>query len=144
MENYEYSIAFTPESGETADFDFDEDEKECIRELLYKYREHLQNTPHVVLPFAPALFEKTVADCEQIAKEFSGKIKAKIDYSFFAATIELWLYYVEFKRGEFMSTLHDISHYALSVCMTPFTNGELHIEILMPYFASSKNLPEID
>ena len=35
-----------------------------------------------------------------------------------------------------MSIPREITHYALSVRFTPLTSGELHSEILMPYFAS--------
>lgn len=144
IENYEYSVSFTTESEEDEDLDCCEDEKRCFMELLYEYRECQKNNLYFVLPFAPALFEKTVADCEQVAKEFSGKLKAKIDYSCFTATIDLWLCYVEFKRGEFMSTLHNISHCASSIRMTPLTNGDLHIEILMPYFVFSRGSLKYD
>ena len=89
-----------------------------------------------MLPFAHALFEKNVEDCELIAKEFAGRIKATINYSCFTADIELWCCYVEFRYDEFMSILHKISHYTLLIQFTPLTSGELYIKIQMPYFIS--------
>ena len=76
-------------------------------------------------------------------KEFSGRLKAKIDYSFFTATIEIWCCYVEFQRGEFMSILREISNHAISVRFTLLTSGDLHIEIVMPYFASMQQEKDI-
>ena len=52
---------------------------------------------------------------------------------------------IEFMRGEFMGTLQQISHHALSVCFTPHTSGDLHVEIRMPYFVAAQgpeNPPE--
>ena len=118
--------------------------RETIENLLNLYESRLKDRPHFLLPYAPTIFEKTVVACERVAKEFSGKLKAKIDYSHFTATIELWCCYVEFVCGEFMSILHEISRHAISVRFTPLTSGDLHIEILIPYFASAQDLEEID
>ena len=132
MENYIYERSF-----ESACQDGDElspDEMEAMTTLLHRYESRLKGNPIFVLPFANGVFEKTVAACERIAKEFSGRIKASIDYSYFTATVELWCCYIEFERGEFMNVLYEISRYALSVRFTPLLSGNLHIEILMPYF----------
>ena len=131
MENFEYSRVFP---SENEDDDFFPGELEELANLVDLYESSRKDSPRFILPYAPVLFEKTVMACEQVAREFSGKIKAKIDYSNFTATIELWCCYVEFVYGEFMNILQKISHYAVSVRFTPLTSGDLHIEILMPYF----------
>ena len=131
MENYEYNKAYPFDSE---DMDIAPDEVEDIRKILHHHEQDLKNNPRFLLPFAPALFEKAVADCEQIAEEFSGRIKAKIDYSAYNASIEIWCCYVEFAHGKFMSILHEISQYAMLIRFEPLTSGDLHIEILMPYF----------
>ena len=142
MENFEYSKTFPSKVGDADNLAYDE--AEAIRNFLLNYERELKDTPQFLLPYAPAIFEKTLADCEQIAEEFGGRIKAKIDYSFFSATIELWCPYVEFAREEFMSILHEIALLAISVRFTPLTSGELHIAIQMPYFASARDLAETD
>ena len=142
MENFEYSKVF-PFEGEDADV-FDPIKAETIENLLNLYESRLKDRPRFLLPYAPKIFEKTVVACERVAKEFSGKFKAKIDYSCFTATIELWCCYVEFVCGEFMSILHEISRHAISVRFTPLISGDLHVEILMPYFASAQDLEEND
>ena len=142
MENYEYNRIFPLESED--DVDPDPDEAESIKRFLHGYERDLTSTPRFLLPLAPEIFRKTVVECEKIAKEFSGRIKAKIDYSLFTATIELWCCYVEFTSREFMNILHKITHYAISVRFTPLTSGDLHIEILMPYFVSAQIIEEID
>lgn len=134
MENFEYEKAFASEDERE---DFDREGAENVERLLRCYEAALRDKPHFVHPLAPIIFKKTVEDCEQIAKEFSGRIKAKIDYTHFSATIELWCCYVEFERREFMNTLHEISHFAESIRFTPLTSGELYIEIVMPYFVSA-------
>ena len=136
MENYEYNKVYPFDSKY---FDIDPDEAEDIKKILLNHEQDLKNNPRFLLPFAPALFEKAVADCEQIAKEFSGRIKAKIDYATYNASIEVWCCYVEFVDGEFMSILHEISQYAISIRFEPLTSGDLHIEILMPYFVSASS-----
>ena len=143
MKNYEYFKTFKSESADGLASNVDI-RKAAKKEFLL-YEQNLKNVPHTILPSAPELFEKTVAACEQIAEEFSGTIKATIDYTFFTATIELRMCYVEFMRGEFMGTLQQISHHALSVCFTPHTSGDLHVEIRMPYFVAAQgpeNPPE--
>ena len=116
--------------------------RQAIKGFLLSYERELRDNPRFLLPHAPAFFEKTVAACERIAKEFSGRLKAKIDYSFFT-TIEVWCCYVEFQREEFMSILREISNHAISVRFTPLTSGDLHIEIVMPYFASMQQEKDI-
>ena len=81
MENFEYSKVFPSESEDANDLD--PDEAETIKDFLHSYERELRDNPRFLLPCAPAIFEKTVAACERIAKEFSGRLKAKIDYSFF-------------------------------------------------------------
>ena len=137
MENYEYSKVY-PFDAEDED-DFSPDEAERIVEFIHERERELKANPRFVHPAAPAVFERTVAACEQIVKEFRGRLKAKIDYSSYSATIEMWCCYVDFDRGEFMSTLHYISKYAFTIRFEPLTSGELHIFIEMPYFISSKN-----
>ena len=136
MENYEYNKVYPFDSKH---FDIDPDEAEDIKKILLNHEQDLKNNPRFLLPFAPALFEKAVADCEQIAEEFSGRIKAKIDYENYTASIEIWCCYVEFAHGKFMSILHEISQYAMLIRFEPLTSGDLHIEILMPYFASASD-----
>ena len=132
MENYEYDKVFASDSQD--DDELRPGEREKMASLLHRYERDLIDSPKLVLPFAPALFEKTVAACECIAKEFSRRVKAKVDYSFFTATVELWCCYVEFERGEFMSILYEITNNAISVSFTPLTSGELHMKMQLPYF----------
>ena len=135
MENFEYSKAFPSENEGTNNLDLDE--VETIKDFLYSYESELRGNPRFLLPFAPTIFEKAVTACKQIAKEFSCRLNAKIDYLLFTATIEVWCCYVEFRCGEFMSILQKISHYAISACFTPLTSGNLHIGIEMPHFVSA-------
>ena len=118
MENYEYNKAY-PFDSEDMDIAPDEVEQ-------YFYERCASHLDHV-------------ADCEQIAEEFSGRIKAKIDYENYTASIEIWCCYVEFAHGKFMSILHEISQYAMLIRFEPLTSGDLHIEILMPYFVSASS-----
>ena len=141
MENFEYSKMFTAENQD--DDNVDRDIADTLEDYLHRHERKMQSDPHFLLPFAPAIFEKAVADCERIAKEFSGSIKAKIDYTHFTATIELCCCYVEFVSSEFMGVLHEISHFAKSVRFTPLLSGNLLIEIEMPYFISAQSLEEV-
>lgn len=142
MENYEYSKVY-PFDAEDKN-DISPDEAERITGLIHEQERDLKTNPRFLHPVAPIVFERTVAACEQIVKEFCGKLKAKIDYSSYSATIEMWCCYVDFDRGEFMSTLQYISKYAFSIRFEPLTSGELHISIEMPYFISSRNFEEND
>lgn len=140
MENYEYNKTF--QSVDELPIDSIPNTDKDIKDFLLTYETYLKSTPHFIIPSAPQLFQQAIANCEQIAKEFSGRLKAKIDYNHFKATIELWCCYVEFEQGEFMSILQSLSHQAKSICFTPLTSGDLHIEIEMPYFMSAQILEE--
>lgn len=142
MENYEYNKTFRFEDKSV--IDLASDNVEDIAVFLNNYENKMRKKPRYLHPFAHAIFEKTILDCEKIAEEFSGRIKAQIDYSRFTATIELWCCYVEFGQGEFMNILHRISIIANSVRFTPLTSGDLHIEIEMPYFVSSQDIEDDD
>ena len=132
MENYEYEREFPlPEEFED---DIDPSTQNFVIEFLQKYNQSLKDSTHIIRPYAPMLFSRTIANCELIAKEFSGKIKATIDYSDFPASIKVWCLYAEFQRGEFMAILHKLSVFAESVRFTPLRTGDLLIEIEMPYF----------
>ena len=113
MENYIYELSFASDCQDNDDLSPAEMEEMAI--LLQRYDKGLKENPKFVLPFAHAVFEKTVAACERIAKEFSGRIKASIDYSFYSATVELWCCYVEFECGEFMSVLRELTDCALAI-----------------------------
>ena len=77
MENFEYSKVF-PSEHEDAN-DLAPSNAKIIKDFLHSYERELRGSPRFLLPYAPAIFEKTVVACEQIAKEFSGRLKAKID-----------------------------------------------------------------
>ena len=132
MENYEYSKSFPLSAEEDITPDPIEDKE--ILNFIHDRKRDLIEHPKFLIPFAPKMFEETVAKCELIVKEFSGKIKAEINYSTYEATIDLWCLYVDFDRGEFMEILQDITHIALSIRFEPLTSGDLHIRIYMPYF----------
>lgn len=134
MKNFEYERRFENEGS----ISLDPVETEVMGELLQMYESYLRSRPHFIHPSAPKVFKQTIADCERIAKAFSGRIKAKIDYTLFTATIELWCSHVEFDRGEFLCVLHEISHYAISIRFSTLTSGKLHIEIEMPYFIAAQ------
>ena len=134
MENYVYEKKFPfPDDINWCD---DPEEVEKLRRMIYDHRSDLPKRAYSVRPDAPALFAKTVEDCERIAETFAGRIKATINYSSFHAVIELWCCYVEFRNDEFMSTLHELSRHAASIVFMPLTSGDLHIQIEMPYFTS--------
>lgn len=140
MENYEYSRIFPFDAEE--DIAPDSDEAKDIINFVHACERDLIERPRFLLPFAPTVFEETVAKCELIVKEFSGRIKAVIDYSAYEATIELWCVYVDFDCGEFLDILHDITDTALSIRFQPLTSGDLYIKIYMPYFISARDKRE--
>jgi len=140
MEDYEYSKEFPPDSDNV---EFSPDEIEKIKRLFHGYKQDLQDNPRLIIPLASEIFNEMVAACELVVKEFSGKIKAKVDYSNYEATIEMWCGYVEFQQGEFMDVLHLLSENAKFIRFTPLVTGELYVQISMPYFVSAKTLLEM-
>jgi len=109
-------------------------EDEVLAREAFKLLEYGLSLPHVIHPIAAQRFDEMVQACDLIAKEFSGKLKATIDYENYSAEIELECIYVDFQQGEFMGTLYRLAAAARSICFLPLTSGFLKIEIVMPYF----------
>lgn len=99
-----------------------------------KYDDYLSRQPHIVTPGAETIFERMLAQCDKITKEFSGEIRAEINYSTYEASIVMLLPLVEFINNEFMSFLTELTHTASLIRFSPLTNGALRFEINMPYF----------
>ena len=138
MKNYEYNIVFPP-NIEEGDDDLSPDEAERMIEFIHTLEREMKENPRFLIPFAPVIFKKTILACEQILKEFGGKLRAQINYSSYSATIEMWCCYVGFAHGEFMSTLQEISRHAISIRFEPLVTGEQHVFILMPYFIALRD-----
>lgn len=109
-------------------------EDEALVKKLFSRLEHLNSLPHIVDPLAVQRFEEMVEACDLIAKEFSGKLKATVDYERYSARIELECVYIDFDQGEFLETLQKLTAMAGSISFQPLTSGFLRVEIAMPYF----------
>ncbi len=132
MENYVYEKAYP--IREELEAAVRSDDKEEVAEYLRRCRRSKRKTAHLVIPPTPQIFERLIADCEMLVKEFCGKIRATIDYSAFSATIELWCDYVEFRDDEFLCILQRVAFYATTIRISPLATGTLHIWIDIPYF----------
>ncbi len=108
-----------------------------VRELLARL-DREDRLPYVVVPSAAEQFDLLVDACSQIAKEFSGKLKAAVDYTRHSAQIELECLYMDFDQGEFMETLAALTTAAQSIRFRPLTSGLLRVEITLPYFLPIK------
>lgn len=107
--------------------------QEDWEELIHR-AEALQRLPHIVNPLAAARFDKAVKACDAIAKEFSGRIKAAVDFEIYEATIVLECAYIEFRHHEFMETLAALSLISQNIQITSTPSELFRIDISMPYF----------
>lgn len=114
-----------------------QEEKSRILKAL-DFQEYLQTLPFTVNDESAAEFDKMVVACDKIAKEFSGKLQATVDYQSHEANIRMECVYIEFLVGEFMDTLREIATKALRVDFQPLTSGFLRVDISMPYFEYAK------
>lgn len=135
MENFEYSKSF-PFADENDDASA-ADEFERIKAFLRNRQEEARHIPRFIIPGAPAIFEEMTAAWELVAKESGGRLGAKIDYTSYDATIEVWCDEVEFYSDIFMGILRGTTKASLSISFEPLASGELHIEIRMPYFTQA-------
>ena len=78
MKNYEYNIVFPPNIDE-GDDDLSPDEAERMIEFIHALEKEMKENPRFLIPFAPVIFKKTILACEQILKEFGGKLRAQIN-----------------------------------------------------------------
>lgn len=120
LENIETEI--TPEERELI----------CKAADAWKYQKTIP--PFAVDKQAADEFNKMVVACDEIAKEFSGKLTAIVDYENYDASITMECVYVDFKVGEFMETLYKMATKALLVRFEPTITDFLRISITMPYF----------
>lgn len=96
--------------------------------------QRMRTIPVTVDKKAAAQFIQMAEACDLIAKEFSGKLKAAVDFEYQEACITLECVYVEFKRDEFMGILQEIVKRACRVWFEPLTSGFLRVKIFMLYF----------
>jgi len=109
-------------------------EDEILAREIFKKLEYEESLPHIINPIASKRFDEMVKACDLIAEEFSGKLKATVDYEHYSAQITLECIYVDFVQDEFMETLYRLATTAKSICFLPLASGLLRIEITMPYF----------
>lgn len=110
-------------------------EDKVLAEKAVACWEYIKTVPHVVNKIDAAEFYRMVAACNRIAKEFSGKLKATVDFKCYEANITMECVYVDFVVGEFMGILRNMAAKAFQVRFEPLTSGFLRISILMPYFS---------
>lgn len=113
------------------------EDKILVKRVLALY-EQSKFIPFVVDKKAAADFYKMVVTCDKIAKEFSGKLTATIDFEYHNASITTECLYVDFDVGEFMGTLQEMAAKAYQVRFEPLISGLLRISISMPYFSRPK------
>lgn len=94
-----------------------------------------QRLPHMIDPIAAAEFDRTVNACDAIAKEFSGRLEATVDFNCYDASIALECAYIEFRHGEFMETLRRLTTSTTMIQISSMPSPPLfRIELSMPYF----------
>ena len=112
-------------------------EDKAIAQRFLSALKRVNAVPHTVDKRAAASFDRMVLLCDSIAKEFSGKLKAVVDFEDYTATIELECVCIEFMQDEFMSGLKYMTETALHISFYPLTSGFLRLTLSMPYFTTA-------
>ena len=73
-------------------------------------------------------------DCDQLAKAFSGRIRATLDYDLRSAELVLESMTLEFDDRQRSEVLHEIAAKAHYVRISAIPDGFFRIYALMPYF----------
>lgn len=110
-----------------------------MAQVMKDYHTYIESIPHLANPIFVCHFNKMVAAFDLIAREFSGRLRATVDYSHFSAKIVLECVYIEFCHGEFIEILKRIASTALRINISVLNSGFLQIEVLMPYFIPLKD-----
>lgn len=113
--------------------EFAQGDREQITKLIHR-TETLRRLPHIVNPVAVARLDKAVKACDAIAKAFSGRIEATVDFETYEATIVLECAYIEFRHHEFMETLAALSLISRNIQIASTPSDLFRIDISMPYF----------
>lgn len=100
-----------------------------------KRQEALDNIPYAVNELESIRFDSMTTTCDQIAKEFCGRLAATVDYQSHEAVIKLECVYLDFDTSEFMAALREMATTALQVRFEPLTSGFLRLTLIMPYFS---------
>lgn len=100
-----------------------------------KRQEALDNIPYAVNELESIRFDSMTTTCDQIAKEFCGRLAATVDYQSHEAVIKLECVYLDFDTSEFMADLRKMAETALHVRLEPLTSGFLRLTLIMPYFS---------
>lgn len=115
------------------DTELQPEDKALVRRALAIY-ECQKELPFVTDREAAAEFDRMVEACDEMMKEFSGKLTAVVDYESHEASITMECVYVEFIIGEFMDTLLELVATATQIRFEPTVKDYLRISIDMPYF----------
>lgn len=113
--------------------EFAQEDREQITKLIHR-AEALKRLPHMVNPVAAVRFNRAVKACDAMAKEFSGRIKATLDFETYEASIILECAYIEFRHHEFMETLAALSLISQNIRIASTPSDLFRIDISMPYF----------
>lgn len=100
-----------------------------------KRQEALDDIPYAVDELASIQFDSITTTCDQIAKEFCGRLAATVDYQSHEAVIKLECVYLDFDTSELMAALRKMVETALQVRLEPLTSGFLRLTLIMPYFS---------
>lgn len=110
------------------------EELALVSTCLHRYLAS-QRLPHMIDPVSAAEFDRTVNACDAIAKEFSGRLEATVDFNCYDASITLECAYIEFCHGEFMETLRRLTTSTTMIQISSMPSPPLfRIELSMPYF----------
>lgn len=110
------------------------EELAVVSTCLHRYSAS-QRLPHIIDPVSAAEFDRIVTACDAIAKEFSGRLEATVDYNCYDASIKLECAYIEFCHGEFMETLRRLTTSTTMIQISSMPSPPLfRIELSMPYF----------
>lgn len=115
-------------------------------ELIRGYSEFMQALPKRVSVKKKAQYEQILGQCDQLAANEGGQIRAMADEEQSEAWIEVTLPFLEFTCAEELRLLIDISKAAEYIKIDATEDGGICLTIRLPYFdayISEKNLNRI-
>lgn len=136
MENEVFERDYTNQTPKHDDNDLSEAifKKVFFGSFIDKYAAAIEALPKIINQKSKEDYEYVLSICDGMAKEFGGKVAARVSYESWDATIRMTLHHIEFTNDEQLADLKEIASRADSITFSATPDGQVQLYMFFYYF----------
>lgn len=136
MENEVFERDYTNKASKHDENDLSEAifNKVFFGSFIDKYAAAIDALPKIINQKSKENYEYVLAICDSMAREFGGKLTARVSYDSWDATIRMTLHHIEFTNDEQLEDLKQIASRADSVTFSATPDGQVQLSMFFYYF----------